>query len=129
MRRATPVRSRLLISTLLVFLASGTTSSAASPQSHSTLRQNVEEAALQDKPLTLSTNTFAEIIGGELAPKPYPTFGRWDRGCVVSLVAPDIVLTAAHGGSLVNHRNVYLGSVEASGGVKRTLIQAIPHPN
>jgi Trypsin len=129
MRRATPKRRSFLISTLSVFLVPGTTISAASPQPHSTLRRKLVETELQDEPLTLSTDTFAEIIGGNLAPKPYPYFGRWDRGCGVSLVAPDIVLTAAHCGSIVHHRNVYLGSLKASGGVKRTAIQAIPHPD
>jgi Trypsin len=126
--QATPIRRSLLISTLLVFLESGT-STTGSPKPHSTLRRNLDETAPQDKPLNLSADTFAEIIGGNLAPQPYPYFGRWDRGCGVSLVAPDMVLTAAHCGTIVHHRNVYLGSLEASGGVQRTFIQAIPHPD
>jgi secreted trypsin-like serine protease len=117
MMQATPMRSSLLIRTLLAFLALGIGIG------------RLEDSARQNEPPTLSTDTFAEIIGGNLATKPYPYFGRWDRGCGVSLVAPDIVLTAAHCGSIVNHRNVYLGSLEASGGLKRTILQAIPHPN
>ncbi|CAB9525370.1 Coagulation factor IX (Fragment) [Seminavis robusta] len=75
------------------------------------------------------TDINAEIIGGNLSTTPYPFFGRWDRGCGVSLVAPDMVLTAAHCGRTSHHRNVYLGSLQANGGVRRTFVQSIPHPD
>jgi hypothetical protein len=64
-----------------------------------------------------------------LPPSRIHTLGVGTEVAGVSLVAPDMVITAAHCGTIVHHRNVYLGSLEASGGVKRTFIQAIPHPD
>lgn len=70
-----------------------------------------------------------DIVGGVVSQSPYPYFGRWNRGCGASLVAPDIMLSAAHCVSEGDSRKrVYLGSTKATGGVAREIVETFVHP-
>ena len=71
------------------------------------------------------------IVGGSDAEEPYPFYGLWDVGCGASLIAPDIMLTAAHchaGYDPIAGRRVYLGSTQLRQGLERRVLQVIPHP-
>lgn len=70
------------------------------------------------------------IIGGILSNESYPFYGRWTKGCGASLIAPDIMLTAAHCGNttITDNTKVYIGSTEATEGVVRTVVESFPHP-
>ena len=73
----------------------------------------------------------ANIVGGSNAEEPYPYYGLWDVGCGASLIAPDIMLTAAHcsaGYDPIAGRRVYLGSTQLRQGLERRVLQVIPHP-
>lgn len=73
----------------------------------------------------------AEIVGGDPSPSAYPYFGRWDKGCGASLIAPDMMLTAAHCGAatISDDTMVFLGARKATDGVKRYVMESFPHPD
>ena len=72
----------------------------------------------------------SHIVGGTTAEKAYPFFGLWDVGCGASLIAPDIMLTAAHceaGWDPIAGRRVFLGSTHLRTGLERRVVEVMPH--
>jgi len=92
---------------------------------------------------TIGNDTFFfPIVGGAPVQTVIPYFGFWERGCGAALVAPDILVTAAHCGNpltdlaslLVTHPTVTMGSLtfaegeSSSSSTHHTISHAIPHP-
>mmetsp|Transcript_41933 Transcript_41933/g.47654 ORF Transcript_41933/g.47654 Transcript_41933/m.47654 type:complete len:704 (-) Transcript_41933:39-2150(-) len=76
--------------------------------------------------------TESRIVGGYDAEiGSYPFFVSWG-GCGASLIEKDILLTAAHCIGVATNQ-VYIGQSRKFGtagtGVRRTIIQRVPHPN
>lgn len=69
---------------------------------------------------------YSEIIGGMMPEFPYPYFGSFG-GCGCSLIAPDILLTAAHCKGIANV--AHLGSLTVHQGVTRYVDDTITHPD
>ena len=103
----------------------------AEQQQHSLLRRKVqEEPSQQVADVADLGNTTANIIGGTPSQATYPYFGYWDRGCGASLVAPDIMLTAAHctRGNFGGNGKVYFGSLYLEQGASLGVVSMVPHP-
>jgi trypsin len=71
----------------------------------------------------------SRIVGGTAASSgEYKFFASWDIGCGGSLIAPNIILTAAHCGDQDNG-SVRIGSnLYSSGGITRRVTQQCKHP-
>ena len=70
------------------------------------------------------------IVGGQPSSEPFPYFAHWNRGCGGSLVAEDIILTAAHcePDLSFSYSMFWLGGLELGKGVSRSSMGRIPHP-
>eukprot|EP00546_Thalassionema_frauenfeldii_P012083 CAMPEP_0178917076 /NCGR_PEP_ID=MMETSP0786-20121207/13036_1 /TAXON_ID=186022 /ORGANISM="Thalassionema frauenfeldii, Strain CCMP 1798" /LENGTH=473 /DNA_ID=CAMNT_0020590567 /DNA_START=21 /DNA_END=1442 /DNA_ORIENTATION=- len=72
----------------------------------------------------------SRIIGGTTAsPGEYPFYTKW-AGCGASLVAPDVLLTAAHCQG-ISSTTVYVGQSRSFGsdiGIQRRIVRKVPHP-
>eukprot|EP00547_Thalassionema_nitzschioides_P007914 CAMPEP_0194200450 /NCGR_PEP_ID=MMETSP0156-20130528/1047_1 /TAXON_ID=33649 /ORGANISM="Thalassionema nitzschioides, Strain L26-B" /LENGTH=516 /DNA_ID=CAMNT_0038925445 /DNA_START=43 /DNA_END=1596 /DNA_ORIENTATION=- len=127
----------MLRSTTLLFLITALCSSANvvvattndEPSSQSSLRQRQRHRQVQ-KDVGIGES---RIVGGSAAtPGEYPFYTKWD-GCGASLVAPDVVLTAAHCQGISDSR-VYVGRSSnqyfnnPNPGTERRIVQRVPHP-
>ncbi|CAB9525916.1 protease serine 11B-like protein [Seminavis robusta] len=75
-------------------------------------------------------NLRAKIVNGDQVAQAEPFFGFFEVGCGVSIVAPDMLLTAAHCENWdILRRRVWLGSTELYNGTVRTVLDRIPHPD
>jgi len=77
----------------------------------------------------LSIATESRIVGGTNAPtNAYPFFVSWG-GCGASLVASDVILTAAHCRGQSSNRAIVGESIKNQNGEQRRIIRRISHPS
>lgn len=135
MKRQTNARPLLIL--VAILLCQGIMVNAEhQQQKRSLLRRKLEdepplvEDGSEADVLVLDSNTTNKIIGGTASTTTYPYFGYWDRGCGASLIAPDIMLTAAHctRGQFTTNGKVYFGSLNLEQGTTLGVAGIIPHP-
>ena len=126
---------RLLMTTVIFFLYHAI-AVCANEHSYETKHRSFLRRKLQGNQaaeydvLVLDSNTTNKIIGGTPSSSTYPYFGYWDRGCGASLIAPDIMLSAAHCtvGQHSGNGKVYFGSLNLEQGTSMNIVDIIPHP-
>ena len=128
---------RFLLTLAVIFLCQEVMVNAEhQQQKRSLLRRKLQDEPQQQEDrseadvLVIDSNTTNKIIGGTASTATYPYFGYWDRGCGASLIAPDIMLTAAHctRGQFTTNGKVYFGSLNLEQGAALGVVDIIAHP-
>ena len=98
--KSNTMKNLLLLLTLPVSMALTTTGQSSLRYGVGTTNHNHNHIAKkqQHRNTQMNVNSTERIVGGSdvTSPAAYPFFADWWRGCGGSLVAPDMVLTAAH---------------------------------
>ena len=73
----------------------------------------------------------SRIIGGNTVTDPdaYHYFAQWDVGCGATMIAPDMLLSAASCSNDTFARTVWIGGHDYQIGVRRTIVKRQKHPS
>lgn len=106
-----------------------TLSPTVSPQELTEISPSEAPTVASDGKLTTDEDVFPDIVGGDEVDNisPYRWFAFWEAGCGATLVAPDILLSAAHCVDNTKTR-AWIDDKNLAEGTTLTITQQLPHP-
>ena len=101
------------------------------PRAGGLRRRQTTDMATSTTNSSTAMQTSYRIVGGQAVPPgKYPFMAELEKGCGASLIAPDILLSAAHCEPLAQKSEyAYIGSNFLKQGTPRRIEQVIPHPD